>query len=767
MSRFRSLTLTLVLLCAPVACDGQGDTSTLPPARADTVAVRSSDPDVRAAQELLAQGHAYRATQRLGPLLADSARRTPEAVLVAAAAAAGWEGWPEVRRLLEGQAWVDSLDDGRGRMLLTRAALIARDAPAALAHASASLMDARTEAERGERLTLLARALDQLDQRDSAARTYERAAALVPAASDWRLLRAAGVESRPDARAALYARVTTPAARARVPWTELSARERFRDLAGAATLADSLGSRMRALRFRLAMAQGADERARYRATLAGMVRGTSGSAEAREAAELLEQEFGPLSPAEELDVARSASRAGPLARAVTGYTRAFAAGLGTPADRLRHGEVLIRLDRDDDAAAALLRLTKTAPAPVAAAAAYQRGRALLRGTSRDAARTTLRALRTKYPRDTSAVNALFLLGDMATDDGRDADAREAWLLLVKEHRTSRLAPLSAFRAAMVAMATREPRAAALELDSALARWPVNPEANAMRFWAGQAWAAVGDTTRARARWYAAADAEPMSYYAMRGAERLGTKPWAPPPAAPVGADDVVRGHATRAATLEGLGMDLEARMEYDALARLVNDSVTTRAIAAGEALVQREEPSRAIALGWRLVERGIRDARAYRLAYPVLERELIASEAAQAKLDPALVAALIRQESSFNPRATSAAGARGLMQVMPTVGAALARSRRVAPWDPVLLYQPDVNVVLGTTHLAGFLRQYPAPEYALAAYNAGPGRVSAWRRKAGTADPLLFVERIPFVETRDYVRIVLRNRALYAALYEW
>src|SRR5688500_3832173 len=86
---FRTLILVL-FLCLPVSCRGQDDA---PPARADTVDVRSSDPDVRAAQELLQQGHPYRATQRLAPVLADSARRTPEAVLVAASAAAAWEGW--------------------------------------------------------------------------------------------------------------------------------------------------------------------------------------------------------------------------------------------------------------------------------------------------------------------------------------------------------------------------------------------------------------------------------------------------------------------------------------------------------------------------------------------------------------------------------------------------------------------------------------------------------------------------------------------------
>jgi soluble lytic murein transglycosylase len=107
------------------------------------------------------------------------------------------------------------------------------------------------------------------------------------------------------------------------------------------------------------------------------------------------------------------------------------------------------------------------------------------------------------------------------------------------------------------------------------------------------------------------------------------------------------------------------------------------------------------------------------------------------------------------------------MQVMPAVGQRIARALGYPFWDPVLLYQPDVNVQLGTAHLAGILGQYPAPEYALADYNAGGSRVRRWRAKPGTRDPELFVERIPYAETRDYVRIVLRNRELYRALYGW
>jgi soluble lytic murein transglycosylase len=157
----------------------------------------------------------------------------------------------------------------------------------------------------------------------------------------------------------------------------------------------------------------------------------------------------------------------------------------------------------------------------------------------------------------------------------------------------------------------------------------------------------------------------------------------------------------------------------------------------------------------------------YQLAYPLLDPELLASEAKRTSLDPALVAALIRQESGFNPRATSAAGARGLMQVMPAVGRQIARTRRIPDWSDQLLYQPEVSIELGTSHLAASLAEYDELARALAAYNAGGSRVARWSRKAGVVDPELFIERIPFEETRDYVRIVMRNRDLYRALYSW
>jgi soluble lytic murein transglycosylase len=122
----------------------------------------------------------------------------------------------------------------------------------------------------------------------------------------------------------------------------------------------------------------------------------------------------------------------------------------------------------------------------------------------------------------------------------------------------------------------------------------------------------------------------------------------------------------------------------------------------------------------------------------------------------------------FTPSATSGAGARGLMQVMPEVGRAVARSLGFPVWDPVLLYQADVNVQLGMAHLGELGERYPgAPAKVLAAYNAGVSRVERWSDKRGTADPEIFIERIPYVETRGYVRIIGRNLDFYRALYDW
>jgi soluble lytic murein transglycosylase len=106
------------------------------------------------------------------------------------------------------------------------------------------------------------------------------------------------------------------------------------------------------------------------------------------------------------------------------------------------------------------------------------------------------------------------------------------------------------------------------------------------------------------------------------------------------------------------------------------------------------------------------------------------------------------------------------MQVMPETGRALARGAGIPQWDAELLFNPEINVHLGTRYLAEQMRAYNGSlPYVFSAYNAGPHRVTQWQRFPERRDAELFTERIPFAETRGYVKILTRNIALYQGLY--
>ena len=134
-------------------------------------------------------------------------------------------------------------------------------------------------------------------------------------------------------------------------------------------------------------------------------------------------------------------------------------------------------------------------------------------------------------------------------------------------------------------------------------------------------------------------------------------------------------------------------------------------------------------------------------------------------LDPNLVAALIRQESEFNPNAVSRSNAVGLMQLLPRVGRDVARQQKLRSFTTNQLFTPAINLQLGTHYFRTMVDKFGAVEYALAAYNAGDDRVQEWQGMAKYRDVAEFVESIPFTETRDYVQAIVRNANMYRLLY--
>ena len=728
--------------------------------RADTSHV-SGDPLASRADSLVRAGRHWRATILLASRLRQPASAPPETRLVGARAAAGWEGWTEVDRLLRGTPWLDSLFAGEGRELLARAEL--ERAQDARADARLAVADARTDASRVTRLVLLARALDRANELDSAAASYSAAARRVPEIADWLALRAAGAMNDSAARARTFALVTTAGARARIPYTDAQARERTGDFAGAARVYRAVRDEGSAFRVEALAAHDAEAKAGVARRIVAYLAGRPAAAPARQSLVVLDGLGATLARNDELIVARTAAEAGAASRAVKGFRRAAAAPL-SPRDRYLYAGAL--LDAGDGAEAARQYASVNDP-QLAPAASYGRARALLRAGSNAAARSALRSTAADYvTTPTAAAPALLLLADLQVDDGDLPGAARSLAELTERYPESPQAPLALFRSGLIDWSASPTRAAAT-FDRLVQRHPKDEEVPAARYWAGRAYDRAGNRAEAERRWKAIIAASPLSYYSGLAARRLKIAGWQPPAGADTaahvaGVDSAVR----RIAALQRLGMDVESRFEIDLLAERAERSPSDAA-AVADALIAIGEPARALRVALSATDRGASSRAIYRAAFPIVHLEALTEESRRHDLDPALVAGLIRQESSFNPRAVSPAGARGLMQLMPPVGASIAKSLSYPLWDPSLLFDPDVSLELGTAHLASSLKRAAPPARALAAYNAGASRVARWIGRPGSDDPELFTEWIPYAETRDYVRIVQRNAEIYRALYRF
>lgn len=613
-------------------------------------------------------------------------------------------------------------------------------------------------------LVLRARALDRANKLDSARMLYEAAAERLDPVADWLYLRAAGVTTDASVREKYYRQLHTDVAKARRAPTEAIALERTGKIDDAMSAYESLGMHLDVLRLKAARPADSAKMREARAGLVTYLASGPGREAARDGVALFDKLFSSATPAEQLTLARAAYQAGAASRTVNGYAAAFRAGLGNANDHFSDGMMLSRLNRDAEAAAQYAGVKS--PAPLAAAARYQRARALLAMGRGSDAKAALRDITTAFPTDTSAASALLLLSDLATDELRDADARSTLLTIVQRFPRSHHAPTALFRAGIISYVSNN-SAAAAELDSVATLYPASDDALAALYWAGRAWAQRRDSAKAHERWKAVMTKDGASYYSVLSARRLKV---------PVLIDssrtnrypevDDISEASRRAAILEDVGMDTEANLEYDRLYDGVAGS-RDRLVATAAALAGGEQSARSMTLGRRVVAEIGPTAQNYRLVYPIVGRDALAASSRANGLDPALVAGVIRTESSFNPRATSPVGARGLMQLMPDVGRTLARSKGLREFDAERLYEPELNIQLGTVHLSGLFRGNRDVAQAVAAYNAGESRVARWLKKKGTNDNEMFIERIPYVETRDYVRSVLRNRAFYRILYAW
>ena len=155
-------------------------------------------------------------------------------------------------------------------------------------------------------------------------------------------------------------------------------------------------------------------------------------------------------------------------------------------------------------------------------------------------------------------------------------------------------------------------------------------------------------------------------------------------------------------------------------------------------------------------------------AFPMGYQTVIQGAAPQ-HVDPYLVAGLIREESLYNPRAVSAVGAMGLMQLMPDTAKRVARKVGMPFWqsDPEGLFEPERNIRLGSWYLGELIRDFQGNlVYAVASYNAGPSAVKRWIARNGDRPLDEFIEQIGYKETRGYVKRVLGSYWIYKTVFD-
>ena len=296
------------------------------------------------------------------------------------------------------------------------------------------------------------------------------------------------------------------------------------------------------------------------------------------------------------------------------------------------------------------------------------------------------------------------------------------------------------------------------------------EVQRARYWRAIA-RLTSDPEKGREKLSELAEAVPLDYYGLVAARHLGEASIAPKEFLGERDADVDDRGLRRAGWLVDGGFPELARDELES--RLRGGSLSREERVAAALLLHRlGDHFRAV----RVLIDGFGDAllqgidpswgEVWKLAWPRPYAGTVGRAVSEFGADPALVYAVMREESTYRPEAESPAGAIGLMQLVPPTASRIAVRLGVKGFEPEKLLAPDLNVRFGTYYLEELLSQFEGRRpLAIAAYNAGPEAVAQWVAAHDEFDAEIFVESIPYSETRRYLRKVLRSYSMYRLLY--
>jgi soluble lytic murein transglycosylase len=390
-------------------------------------------------------------------------------------------------------------------------------------------------------------------------------------------------------------------------------------------------------------------------------------------------------------------------------------------------------------------------------------------------------MESNFPQSPWLAEALYSSGNLYMLRRDYATAAEYYSTLAKQFPSSKHAATAHWRAGWLSYRQGLYDAAARLFDEQIQLYPGATETVSALYWRGRIYETQEHMPdRAAANYHTLLRVYPHYFYAQMARQRLtalgNAKPAAQPQLDSFQAPPVPQleesfpadsPHLAKARLLANAGLNEYIAQEIAA----DPDSSSWSALAEAQIYASYGENFR----GLRLMKRALPSAGTasiqsiplayWRILFPEPYWQTIKAESAKNNLDPYLVAALIRQESEFNPSAISPANAYGLMQMLPSVGKSMAHQEGLEHFQTFQLLDPVINIRLGTRYLRRTLDKFGGvTEYALAAYDAGDERVHDWQAAGSYQGMDEFVESIPFTETREYVESILRNLETYKAI---
>jgi soluble lytic murein transglycosylase len=433
---------------------------------------------------------------------------------------------------------------------------------------------------------------------------------------------------------------------------------------------------------------------------------------------------------------------------------------------VRLGRSLLEIGKREDSARVALAAVKKGSA-VEPEAAYFLARIQARRASSPAA---YGAVATRFPGTSWAEEALLDGAAFYARSGKDDDALPFYRRIYEAYPQGKYIDPATFRVAFGEYRAARYDKAAEIFEAAAKTRGSNLWRPAYLYWAGRARREMGQEDRARALFEELLTRYKYAYHGIRAREALGRLPAGASsthPAPPEGLAVMPEPYRTRVRNLLLIERLEEAMDELSAVPPSPTVQATRswifwrqRQLRPAITAMKRAYPEYVTEMGGSLPDA------VWRILFPLQFGDLLTTSASAAGVDPALVAAVIQQESTFDPSAVSAVGAHGLMQLMPPTGRALARAAGIKRLAVSQLHDPALGLKLGTVYLREMIDRFGGKiERAVAAYNAGPHRVAVWNQARPGMTAEEFVDSIPFSETRLYVMTVIAAQEQYRRIY--